>query len=65
MAAIGTGIAALPNGPLRSRKWFPEIERISLASGFNRREVYEMVRRRAKAAGLRDRIGCHTFRATP
>jgi len=29
-----------------------------------RRDVYEMVRRRAKAAGIETAIGCHTFRAT-
>jgi len=55
------GIADEKNTPLfrsfdRRRK--PTARRI------DRREVYEMVRRRAKAAGLGDRIGCHTFRAT-
>jgi integrase len=29
-----------------------------------RRDVYEMVRRRAKDAGIETAIGCHTFRAT-
>ena len=29
-----------------------------------RRDVYRMVRRRAKAAGIATRIGNHTFRAT-
>ena len=29
-----------------------------------RRDVYEMVRRRAKSAGIETAIGCHTFRAT-
>ena len=29
-----------------------------------RRDVYEMVRRRAKAAGIETATGCHTFRAT-
>ena len=27
-------------------------------------DVYRMVRRRAAAAGIETRIGCHTFRAT-
>jgi integrase len=27
-------------------------------------DVYRMIRRRAEAAGIRTRIGCHTFRAT-
>ena len=29
-----------------------------------RRWVYEMIRRRAKDAGVETAIGCHTFRAT-
>jgi integrase/recombinase XerD len=29
-----------------------------------RRDVYEMVRRRAEDAGIATAIGCHTFRAT-
>lgn len=27
-------------------------------------DVYRMIRRRADAAGIKTRIGCHTFRAT-
>jgi site-specific recombinase XerD len=27
-------------------------------------DVYRMIRRRAEAAGVRTKIGCHTFRAT-
>jgi integrase len=30
----------------------------------NRFDVYQMIRRRAKAAGIAGSIGCHTFRAT-
>lgn len=30
----------------------------------NRQDVFEMIRRRAKAAGIETAIGCHTFRAT-
>lgn len=30
----------------------------------HRREVLAMIKRRARAAGVPDRIGCHTFRAT-
>jgi integrase/recombinase XerD len=34
------------------------------AHRMTRRDVYEMVRRRAKYAGIETAIGCHTFRAT-
>ena len=34
------------------------------AKRMTRRDVYEMVRRRAKDAGIETAIGCHTFRAT-
>ena len=27
-------------------------------------DVYRMIRRRAKEAGIKTKIGCHTFRAT-
>jgi hypothetical protein len=30
----------------------------------NRFDVYQMIQRRAKAAGIDGSIGCHTFRAT-
>ena len=30
----------------------------------HRREVLAMIKRRARTAGIPDRIGCHTFRAT-
>lgn len=33
------------------------------ARGMYRREVLAMIKRRARAVGLPDRIGCHTFRA--
>ena len=33
-------------------------------SGVSRTDVLRMIKRRAKAAGLSDRICCHTFRAT-
>lgn len=32
--------------------------------GMTQADVYRMIRRRAEAAGIRTRIGCHTFRAT-
>lgn len=32
--------------------------------GMSRQDVLRMIKRRAKAAGLSDRISCHTFRAT-
>ena len=31
---------------------------------FDRKDAFGMVQRRAKAAGIKTRIGCHTFRAT-
>ena len=31
---------------------------------FERTDAFKMVNRRAKAAGIRTKIGCHTFRAT-
>jgi site-specific recombinase XerD len=31
---------------------------------FDRKDAFAMVRRRANAAGIRTKIGCHTFRAT-
>lgn len=34
------------------------------ANRLTRRDVYKMVKRRAKGAGLETAIGCHTFRAT-
>lgn len=34
------------------------------AKRMSRRDVYDMVRRRAKEAGIETAIGCHTFRAT-
>lgn len=30
----------------------------------DRKDAFAMVQRRAKAAGIKTRIGCHTFRAT-
>jgi len=38
--------------------------RILTASALTRRDAHRMVKRRAQAAGISDRIGCHTFRAT-
>jgi len=34
------------------------------ATRMTRRDVYEMVRRRARDVGIETAIGCHTFRAT-
>ena len=31
---------------------------------FDRKDTFAMVQRRANAAGVRTKIGCHTFRAT-
>ena len=33
-------------------------------SPLSRHDAYRMVRRRARAAGIKSRIGCHSFRAT-
>src|SRR5438874_13428291 len=54
-------IAGEPKAPL-----FRSLERRRNLSGrrITRREVLAMVKRRARHAGLPDRIGCHTFRAT-
>ncbi len=38
--------------------------RVLTASALTRRDAHRMVKRRAQAAGVSDRIGCHTFRAT-
>ena len=57
----GAGLAAATTGPL-----FRRLGRDGqLGAGrLDRREALAMIKRRARAAGLGDRIGCHTFRAT-
>lgn len=56
-----TGIAANPRSPLfRS---FDRRRRLT-DRRLSRREALAMIKRRARAAGIPDRIGCHTFRAT-
>ena len=57
----GTGLSAATTGPL-----FRRLGRGGqLGPGrLDRREALAMIKRRARAAGLGDRIGCHTFRAT-
>ena len=57
-----TGIAEDPKGPLfRSCKG-----RSSTlgTAGLEQSNVYQMIRKRAVEAGIADKIGCHTFRAT-
>jgi site-specific recombinase XerD len=56
-----TGIAGEPRSPL-----FRSVDRHrNLTSRrITRREILAMVKRRARKAGLPERIGCHTFRAT-
>jgi integrase/recombinase XerD len=55
------GIARDPRSPL-----FRTFDRKRMLSDrrLSRREALAMIKRRARAAGIPDRIGCHTFRAT-
>lgn len=56
-----TGLSGDSRGPLfRSLTRRRELS----ARRIHRREVLGMIKRRARAAGIPDRIGCHTFRAT-
>ena len=58
---LTAGIAGQKGTPL-----FRSIDRHRTVTGrrLDRREVFAMVRHRAQAANLGDRIGCHSFRAT-
>jgi len=58
---VAAGIASDPKGPL-----FRSLDRHRQLTDrrMHRREVLAMIKRRARDAGLPDRIGCHTFRAT-
>jgi site-specific recombinase XerD len=56
------GIAGDPKGPLfRSA---PGINAALTRNPLRPADVWRMVRRRAKRAGIKTRIGCHSFRAT-
>jgi site-specific recombinase XerD len=57
----GTGLAADPKGPL-----FRTVSREGklTAKPLHRVNAYELVRRRAAAAGIKTKIGNHSFRAT-
>ncbi len=57
----GTGLAADPKGPL-----FRTVGRDGklTANPLHRVNAYELVRRRAAAAGIKTKIGNHSFRAT-
>jgi integrase/recombinase XerC len=57
----GTGLAADPKGPL-----FRSVGRDGklTANPLDRVNAYELVRRRAAAAGIATKIGNHSFRAT-
>jgi site-specific recombinase XerD len=57
----GTGLAADPKGPL-----FRTVSRDGklTANRLHRVNAYELVRRRAAAAGIKTKIGNHSFRAT-
>ena len=56
-----TGLAVEPNAPL-----FPTMRHGKLTGRqpMAQAEVYQMIRRRAAAAGIATKISCHSFRAT-
>jgi len=60
--------AAAAGAPLNPKAWlFPTAEGASgrlTARPMGQADAYRMVRRRAAAAGIATKIGCHTFRAT-
>ena len=56
------GIGAEPKGPL-FRASYGKTKLLS-DRVFERTDAFKMIKRRAKAAGIRTKIGCHTFRAT-
>jgi site-specific recombinase XerD len=58
----GAGLGKDKSGPL-FRSAAGRTRRLSMHA-MNRFDVYQMIRRRAKAAGIEEHIGCHTFRAT-
>jgi hypothetical protein len=58
----GAGLTKDKSGPL-FRSANGRTRRLS-SHAMNRFDVYQMIRRRAKAAGLDGSIGCHSFRAT-
>jgi integrase/recombinase XerD len=56
------GLSAHPKSPL-----FPAAQGRTGQLGpkaLSRHDAYQMIRRRARAAGIRSKIGCHSFRAT-
>lgn len=58
----GTGLHADPNGPL-FRTLGRGTGRLT-ATPLPQANAYAMIQRRAKAAGIRTHVSCHTFRAT-
>ncbi len=54
------GIAGDPNGPL----FRPTGRKTGQAQAMWQQDVYRMIQRRAAAAGIKTKIGNHTFRAT-
>ena len=58
----GAGLAAAPKSPL-FRSAAGRSGQLS-ENGMTQPDVYRMIRRRAVAAGIGTKIGCHTFRAT-
>ncbi len=58
----GAGLAVAPKSPL-FRSAAGRSGQLS-ENGMTQPDVYRMIRRRAAAAGIGTKIGCHTFRAT-
>jgi hypothetical protein len=58
-----TGIRFQPKGPL-FRSFAIGVGRPLSNRSLAQSEAWRMIRRRAKAAGIKTKIGCHTFRAT-
>ncbi len=56
------GIKDDPKGPLF--RTVDELTGALTANAVDQSAVYYLIRRRAKAAGIETKIGCHTFRAT-
>jgi integrase/recombinase XerD len=59
----GAGLKADAKGPLfRTAEWRPDAP--LTRRPMSQSDVYRMIRRRAEAAGIETKLGCHTFRAT-
>jgi site-specific recombinase XerD len=58
------GLAADPHGPLFRTSAEKKSGRRLTTNAMRQQDAYRMIQRRAKAAGIKTRIGNHTFRAT-